>query len=277
MKPFTVLAMAAFLTMAGVGQGEAGGASDPWPTVRRPATGPAEAIGSAAAGCLRGAESLPADGLGYQILRPERNRAWGHPRTVAFVRDLAAAANSEGLPLLLIGDMAQPRGGPLPFGHASHQNGLDVDIWFRLADRPLGAADLAHPTPVSMIQGNRVNPLHWGAAQARLLELAATSPGIDRIFVNPAIKQALCRRLAPEQRGWLAKLRPWWGHDEHFHARLACPTDSGLCEPQAAIPEGDGCGAELESWLAQPLAIPKEKPHRQVRPLPAACAAVGRE
>lgn len=275
MIPFAAVALAVLLTVAGAQESIA--ATDSWPVVHRPAGGHSEAIGSAAAGCLRGAEALPLNGEGYQVLRPDRNRAWGHPRTVAFVRTLAGKTHAEGGPLLLIGDMAQPRGGPLPFGHASHQNGLDVDIWFRLADRPLGPADLAHPKPLSMIRGNRVDPLHWGADQARLLELAATSPGIDRIFVNPAIKFALCRRLAPDQRGWLAKLRPWWGHDEHFHVRLACPAESGLCQPQAPIPEGDGCGAELESWLAQPLAIPKEKPHRQVRPLPEACAALAHE
>jgi len=273
--PVAAFAVAAMLLVAGTQLSVAADTS--WSKAHRPAPGPSEAIGSAAAGCLRGAEALSAQGEGYQVLRPERNRAWGHPRTVAFVRALAARTHAEGLPLLLIGDMAQPRGGPLPFGHASHQNGLDVDIWFRLVDHPLSPADLAHPKPVSMIQGNRVDSAQWGADQARLLELAAMSPGVDRIFVNPAIKLALCRSVAPARRGWLAKLRPWWGHDEHFHARLACPAESELCEPQAPIPEGDGCGAELESWLAQPLAIPKEKPHRQVKPLPAACTDLARD
>lgn len=273
--PFSVFVLAAALVVGGAQDAKA--ADNSWSLERRPAPGPAEAIGSAAAGCLRGAEALGAGGEGYQVLRPERNRAWGHPRTVAFVRNLAARSRAEGLPLLLIGDMAQPRGGPLPFGHASHQNGLDVDIWFHLASHPLGSAELAHPEPVSMVLGDRVDPAQWGPDQARLLELAATSPGIDRIFVHPAIKLALCHSVAPERRGWLAKLRPWWGHDEHFHARLACPDESGLCEPQAPIPEGDGCGTELESWLAQPLAIPKEKPHRQVRPLPSACLALSRD
>jgi penicillin-insensitive murein endopeptidase len=245
--------------------------------LRRPASGSGEAIGSAAAGCLRGAEALPLTGEGYQVLRPERNRAWGHPRTVAFVRALASASRAEGLPLLLIGDMAQPRGGPLPFGHASHQNGLDVDIWFRLAPHPLGPDELARPKPLSMTEGNRIESAHWGREQARMLELAATSPGIDRIFVHPAIKRVLCRSLPPERRGWLAKLRPWWGHNEHFHVRLSCPAESGLCEPQAPVPEGDGCGAEIESWLAQPLAVPQEKPHRQVKPLPAACTDLARD
>ena len=245
-----------------------------WSAQRRPAPGPAEAIGSAAAGCLAGAAPLPAEGPGYQILRPARNRAWGHPATVAFIHDLATAAHRAGLPLLLIGDMAQPRGGPLPFGHASHQNGLDVDIWFRLTPRPLSREELAEPTPRTMVRGDAVDPDSWSPGQAKLIELAATRPEVDRMFVHPAIKRALCDALPPDRRGWLAKVRPWWGHTEHFHVRLACPADSPHCERQAPPPPGDGCGEELASWLARPVPEPKEHAHRQAKPLPAACGPV---
>jgi penicillin-insensitive murein endopeptidase len=252
-------------------------AKDSWSEIHRPASGPAEAIGSAGAGCLRGAEALPGVGEGYQVLRPSRDRAWGHPRTVAFVRSLAAAAHAEGLPGLLIGDMAQPRGGPMPFGHASHQNGLDFDIWFRLTSPPLDPAELEQPRPRSMVKdGLRVDSVAWGPDQARLIELAATTPGVDRLFVHPAIKRALCDRFAAERRGWLAKVRPWWGHTEHFHVRQSCPADAPLCEPQAPLPEGDGCGAELESWLVRPVPEPREHPHAQTKPLPTVCAALVR-
>jgi len=247
-----------------------------WSRLHRPSPGPAEVIGGAAAGCLAGAQPLPQGGPGYQVLRPARDRAWGHPATVAFVRDLAAASHAAGLPLLLIGDMAQARGGPLPFGHASHQNGLDVDIWFRMSPQPLSPAELEAPEGRSMVRDDAVDPTAWGPDQARLLELAARRPEVDRMFVHPLIKLDLCRNLPPEQRGWLAKLRPWWGHDDHVHIRLACPADSPRCEPQAPPPEGDGCGEELASWLVRPVPVPKEHPHRQARPLPAACAALRR-
>jgi penicillin-insensitive murein endopeptidase len=262
------LLAALILSPAAAAPGVAGDASGPAP-------GPPQAIGTAVAGCVQGALALPLAGEGYQVLRPDRRRNWAAPGTVAFVQTLAAAALAEGLGIVLVGDMGLARGGPMPSGHASHQSGLDVDIWFRLPDRPLVAAQLDRPVPLGMVRGAEVDPAHWGPAQARLLELAAGAPGVDRLFVNPAIKKALCQTVPPGRRAWLGRLRPWWGHDSHFHVRLACPADSSLCEPQAPLAGDEGCGEEIDSWLARPtVPAPPERPHVQSRPLPAACAAV---
>ena len=253
-------------------------AQEDWAGLAHPASGAPQVIGSAAAGCLRGAHSLAAADAGYQVLRPSRNRGWGHPSTVQFVRRLAERAGEEGITGLLIGDMGQPRGGPMPSGHASHQNGLDVDIWFRLSFSRLSPAELEKPAPLNMVRGTAVDPASWGPRQARLVELAARTPEVERIFVNPAIKQAMCRNAPAQDRDWLRKLRPWWGHDEHFHVRLACPADSPECEVQKPMPDGDGCGAELESWLTKPTSpAPPSRPHVQSRPLPESCVAVLRE
>ncbi|RAU22724.1 penicillin-insensitive murein endopeptidase [Paramagnetospirillum kuznetsovii] len=234
----------------------------------------AEVIGGPAAGCLRGGQALALDSADYQVLRQSRQRFWGHPATVRLVQSLAAANAADGQGTLLIADMAQARGGPMPSGHASHQNGLDVDIWFRLAARPLAKADLDAPRPLPMVRVGGVTE-HWSEAQARLLERAARTPEVDRIFVNPVIKQAMCRRAKDGERDWLGKLRPWWGHDEHFHVRMVCPADSPDCEGQKPFPEGDGCGAELDSWMAKPtFPAPPERPHVQVRPMPEACVAL---
>lgn len=231
----------------------------------------AEAIGSAAAGCVRDASALPLDSDDYQVLRQERRRFWGHSSTVDFVTGLAAAAHRAGAGRLLVADMALARGGPMPSGHASHQNGLDVDIWFRLSAARLSKGELESPKPVAMVAGNRVSRA-WTPVQARMVELAARAPEVDRIFINPVIKQALCRQAPDADREWLGKLRPWWGHDEHFHVRMVCPADSPLCEPQKPIPEGDGCGAELESWLTKPTSpAPPDRPHVQTRAMPEAC------
>ncbi|WP_254432415.1 penicillin-insensitive murein endopeptidase [Magnetospirillum sp. SS-4] len=249
---------------------------DGWSSVRRPLAGAPAVIGSAAAGCVQGAQALRLEGENHQALRPARHRYWGHPATVAFVEDLARTAAAEGIGRLLIGDMAQPRGGPMSFGHASHQNGLDVDIWFRLSPERLGADELNSPRPARMVAADRLGvSAEWMPAQARLLELAARSGRVERIFVNPVIKQALCRSHPADDRGWLGKLRPWWGHDEHFHVRLACPADSPDCEPQKPFPEGDGCGEELSSWLVRPTSpAPPDKAHVQSRRLPEACRGI---
>jgi len=250
------------------------GAPQEWSAAKVPTPEAAASIGSAAAGCVAGAVSLPRQGTGWQVLRPQRNRFWGHPATVAFVKRLAGAAAAERLGTVLVGDMGQPRGGPMSSGHASHQNGLDVDLWFRLPHEPLDADELAAPKGVAMVTLKGLDRNHWGSAQARLVELAARSPEVDRLFVNPPIKAELCR-IAGRDRDWLAKVRPWWGHEEHFHIRLACPVGSDDCTPQHPVPDGDGCGAELQSWLAKPtLPSPPDRPNHRNPTLPAACRAV---
>ncbi|HUK59809.1 MAG TPA: penicillin-insensitive murein endopeptidase [Stellaceae bacterium] len=263
---------------AGLAWGDDG---NPWSRAGGPATGAAEAIGSPAKGCLEGAVMLPPDGLGYQVIRLSRRRNFGLPETVDYVRRLGAAASAAGLAPLYIGDMAQPRGGPLPFGHASHQTGLDVDIWFTLEPKPVLAStareDVALP---SMLLPNwrSVDPRHFGAAQVTLLRLAAADSRVDRIFVNPVIKATLCRRVPASDHAWLRKLRPWFGHDDHFHVRLTCPSDSPECEPQAPVPPGDGCDATLSSWVRDqrpPLvAASAPSPHRAMPVLPQQCRAV---
>src|SRR4249920_2352004 len=86
-------------------------------------------IGFYAKGCLAGAVALPVNGKTWQVMRVSRNRNWGHPSLLEFLERLADQAPKTGWHGLLVGDMSQPRGGPMLAGHASHQVGLDVDIW----------------------------------------------------------------------------------------------------------------------------------------------------
>lgn len=255
-----------------------------WSLLDTPAPGPARAIGSDANGCLAGGVRLPADGPGYEVIRLSRHRYFGHGDTVDFVEGLGRRAQAAGLPLFYVGDMAQPRGGPLPFGHASHQTGLDVDIWFTTETRPsLSEAEREEPPLPSMIVADdtpRIDPARFGARQVALLRLAADEPRVDRIFVNPVVKLAMCRGFGGATVGgsaWLRKLRPWWGHDDHFHVRLRCPESSPACEPQKPIPEGDGCDAALEDWTRH-LTPPKPPPGpRAAKIMPEACQAVARQ
>ena len=243
-----------------------------------PARGPAGSIGSYTKGCVAGAVELPADGPSWQVMRPSRNRAWGHPRLVAFVQRLADSAKHAGWPGLLVGDMAQPRGGPMLTGHASHQLGIEADLWLTpMPDRRLAVAERDEMPATDMVaaNGDDIDPETWGPGQRKLLEIAARSPGLARIFVNPAIKKALCREAGAD-RDWLRRIRPWWGHNYHFHVRLACaPGDHG-CKDQPDPPPGDGCG-ELAWWFTpagrHPKSGPPGKPLR-VSDLPPACAAL---
>src|SRR5437773_10838778 len=200
-----------------------------------PAPGPARPIGDYTKGCVAGAVQLPADGPNWQVMRPSRDRAWGHPALIAFIERLAAqAAASAGWPGLLVGDLGQPRGGPMLTGHASHQIGLDADIWLTpMPDRRLGVEerDNISASKVVAADGDDVDPQIWRPEDAKLLATAAKSPGLSRIFVNAAIKRALCREAGGE-REWLRRVRPWWGHDDHFHIRLDCPPGASECREQ---------------------------------------------
>jgi penicillin-insensitive murein endopeptidase len=254
--------------------------SNAWSQVAGPTSGPALSIGATTNGCLSGAAALPNDGPGYTVIRLSRRRYYGNPDLIDFIESLGGRAKAAGLPPILIGDMAQPRGGPLPFGHASHQTGLDADIWFTFGARPdPGAAERENPTLPSMLLPGAVSvdPGRFGPRQVALLKLTAADPRVDRIFVNPTIKLALCRGLggaAQSGRDWLRRLRPWWGHDDHFHVRLRCPESSPDCESQAAIPEGDGCDAALEDWTHHQTPPKSTAPPAPPRKLPPACIEV---
>ena len=158
-----------------------------------PAQG-ARVIGTYAKGCLAGGAALPAEGSGWQAVRLSRNRTWGHPALIAFVERLAAAARADGWPGLLVGDLAQPRGGPMRSGHASHQIGLDVDLWLTpMPDRRLRGAERETFVPVSMLARRHLrvaDPARPHPAHVALIRRAALDPEVARIFVHPGIKQA---------------------------------------------------------------------------------------
>ena len=225
---------------------------------------PPAAIGSYARGCLAGGESLPPDGDHWQVMRLSRNRNWGHPELISYLKELADKVSRVAMwQGLLIGDIAQPRGGPMLTGHASHQIGLDADIWLNPAPkRRLSRIEREKISARSMLASDKisVDPKIWTKAHFEVIKAAAEDDRVARIFVHPAIKKALCRDAGSNRR-WLRKIRPWWGHHYHFHVRLSCPENNRECKPQKPPPVGDGCGSELSKWLemVRPRKVTKGK------------------
>ncbi len=247
--------------------------------VTEPTEGPAKPIGSYAKGCIAGATALPLDGPNWQVMRLSRNRNWGHPETIDYIEKLSRDAVRGGWNGLLVGDIGQPRGGPTVTGHASHQMGLDVDIWFvPMPDRTLSVNERETMSAVSLLMTGRlsVDPRKWSALYPALLKQAVSYPEVARVFVSAAIKQKLCDGAGLD-RAWLRKIRPWWGHDDHFHVRLRCPAGVAGCTDQAMPGPGDGCGAELADWF-KPKPPPKHpikpKPELTLKDLPPACTTV---
>ncbi len=243
-----------------------------------PAPGPLHIIGGGSnGGCIAGAVPLPPRGDGYQTIHGTISHFWGAPVTIQGVVVLGREAREIGLPPLLIEDISRPRGGPMPGGHAAHQIGLDVDV--ALDMRPRGyltdeqresieIASLVRPDYRDIV------PSMWGEPVERLVKLAATLPGVDRVLVNAAIKQQLCRTVTGD-RSWLRLVRPWYGHAAHMHIAFQCPPGQTDCVAKSPPPPGDGCDASLQWWFDQlnappaPPGPPKPKPR-----LPEACYAM---
>jgi penicillin-insensitive murein DD-endopeptidase len=268
--------LAVFLLLAGTAQAQAP-RSNAWAEVTGPAAGPPRVIGGTALGCLAGAVQLPLEGPGYQAVRVSRNRHWGHPATIRFVQEFALEARRGGLPDLWIGDLAQPRGGPMPWGHVSHQTGLDVDIWLDLLPKPpqpRAAREDIRITSLVLPDQSGVDPRHFTPRHAALIRQAAEHSGVDRIIVSHGIKRSLC--AAHRGENWLRRVRPWRGHDSHMHVRLRCPPGSTECREAPPIPAGDGCDASLDWWLTEEARRPAPRPSLPGPPpaLPAACQGI---
>ena len=221
--------------------------------VAGPAPLAARAIGAYSKGCLSGGVPLSLNGPNWQVMRMSRNRNWGHPRLVDYLERLSSDARAlDGWPGLLVGDMSQPRGGPMLTGHTSHQIGLDGDIWLTpMPDRILSRQEREDMSAVSMLNDPfSVDPNVFTIQHVKLLKRAASYPQLERIFVHPAIKKALCEQAASvgKDRAWLGKVRPWWNHHYHFHVRLSCPPGAAGCDNQKPVLGDDGCGQELKNW-----------------------------
>jgi penicillin-insensitive murein endopeptidase len=244
----------------------------------------AAAYGSYAKGCLAGGEQLAETGPTWQAMRLSRNRNWGHPELIDMIKKLSAkAAQQPGWEGLYVGDLSQPRGGPMLTGHASHQIGLDADIWM-LPPQSLNLTPKQRES-ISSISMRRERGAYvnssWTRAHHQVIKAAAEDPRVARIFVFPGAKVQMC---ADEKgnRAYLRKIRPWYGHHYHFHVRLKCPDGVRGCKNQNPPPAGDGC-ADAREWQRNILNPPppnpnppKRKPKREIvlGDLPAQCTSV---
>ena len=249
---------------------------------RAPADMEARSIGFYSKGCLAGGEALPVNGEAWQVMRLSRHRNYGHPNLIAFLEGFAKQVPKvSDWPGLLVGDISQPRGGPMLTGHASHQIGLDADIWLTpMPRRQLSRAEREEMSATDMVRADRldIDERVWTEDHVAVIRAAAKSPQVQRIFVNAAIKKALCRE-AGSDRGWLNKVRPMYGHNYHFHVRVFCPRGEENCSGQDEVPPGDGCD-QLAYWFQPSVLHPKPNPNAKKKPpmtmaaLPAECRVV---
>jgi penicillin-insensitive murein endopeptidase len=247
----------------------AAAAEPTWSTVDAPSAGKSTPIGTYNDGCIRGAVALPLDGPGHVVMRRQRHRYYGHPTLAAFLNAFSDAVHAAGLAPRFIGDAGQPRGGPMPTGHASHQIGLDMDIFFGEPKKVRSLDDLEESDFPNLVneEAEKIEAANWRPEYVSLLKMAASDPHVERIFVNYVIKRQLCETVTGD-RAWMSKVRPWWNHTHHFHVRLHCPPGAGACRAQAPLGVGDGCGdvawftraaVEARRKAGEPLKTPPHK------------------
>jgi len=207
-----------------------------------------QAIGFYSKGSLSGAAHFAPESDAHSVLFRPRNRSWGTNEIIDLLGKVSAQMHRE-FPAgerLQVGDIAQREGGPAE-GHASHQNGLDVDIAYFRVDRRESDPSKTDGFDESFVVKGRLTPNFDLERNWRLMQVLAANGRINRMFVDPAIKKAFCKRA--EARGdtsratdqLLRRLRPWPLHDNHVHVRIECPAFSPKCESQEAPPEGNGC------------------------------------
>ncbi len=207
-------------------------------------------------------------------MRTDQRRYFGHPDLVQFIQRLSNQVHNKGMGTVLIGDMGMPAGGRFNGGHASHQTGLDVDIFLQLPQTRWTSSQLLKP-----------QALDWSPAMASMWcrrygarKSASLSSWRRKIAKLPASSStrrlnSSCAPDAGSDRQWLRKVRPRFQHRAHMHVRLRCPAGSLECEDQAPPPPGDGCGAELQSWF-EPPKPGSTPPVKKTPPLPPSCRAL---
>ena len=259
-----------------------------------PSRQPPMPVGSYARGCGGGMVALPESGPTWQAMRLSRQRNFGQPVLVRFLQELSVAATRVGWAGLYIGDMSQSRGGPMTSGHASHQIGLDADIWMLPPNRVnLSVTDRENLSSVAIRSDDQKSvTAAWTPAHVALLRAAASDPRVDRIFIAAAAKIEMCKSATRRDKAWLQKIRPLHGHETHFHVRLKCPAGASQCETQtpgvaALSNNGDGCDDTLMYWVSDAYLnppppdlnapkVPRVKTPREftMADLPTQCAAV---
>lgn len=293
-----VLLWLLYLTFPALAQMPPEGSNEAIPAAPEVPAGQEKIIGSYAGGCIIGARAFPASTRGYELVNTKRNHQYGHSSLLDFVGELGNQSVKKGWGKLRVGDSSCPCGGRMGEGHASHQIGLDVDIFFGFLPKnkvltfqernswddkaqlnneiaSYEAPKAGIPAKAEIINGR------YDERYMQLVRMAARNPQVDRIFVSPALKRELCTiRNAPDGKPtddlrWLKKIRPWGGHKSHFHVRLKCPENAPSTCKQADIPgdpddtEGFGCaGKDFAKWFdALPPKKEDEKPEGETPPV----------
>ncbi len=190
-------------------------------------------IGNYNNGCLMNGIQLNADSPYFQLYHPQNQRHFADLSMVRFLDRYSKKVHAAGIESVLVGDVSTRFGGPFNTGHASHQIGLDVDIEFSHRRLPQSRLSTSGNAQMLVDHGAQTVNSNFNRKYYDMLMIAAQDPDVERIFVNPAIKVAMCDMTKDERlQPYLRKIRPWFGHSAHFHVRLKCPAGAAQCVRQ---------------------------------------------
>lgn len=255
---------------------------------RAPTSGNHESAGFYSSGCLLGALEISESGKGFQLLKPERRRNFTHPETKKLFTHVMAKHFEKHGNYYLTGDFSLSQGGPTLSGHSSHQNGLDIDIFFDSTKSVLSRNALKiHKIDSYLLNNEKINLKKWNKPLEELIVMFAKDERVDRLFIHPKFKQLFCEKryeLKLSEKD-LIKIRPWYGHDEHIHVRLSCPADSPNCVKQPIPQEKETCGKDLNWWFtddanyessdySKSISDIKNRYQEKMKKLPEACKAL---
>jgi murein endopeptidase len=205
------LALVPTAAVALAAAGQAAGESSPPSSGGQPQPR-SRAVGKPWAGRLVHGVQLPVAGPGFlsydDLLDrlPDRGwRRWGTDELVGLLERVSARyarAHPRAHPVL-IGDLSRPKGGPFGkryggLGHASHQNGLDADVYYPRKDRRLTKAR---------------KPRQVNRRLAQDLVDRFVAAGAEKVFVGPRLRLRGPRRVVV----------PLVDHDDHLHVRIPNP------------------------------------------------------
>lgn len=208
-----------------------------------PDLGLARAVGFYSSGSLELAENFPDSGVGFYRLFLPRDRGWSTRSLINMITGAAASVVSHhpNGGRLGIGDASRESGG-YASGHASHQNGLDVDLRYYAVNQREMNPDATSGFDEQFVQSGKLTSNFDLVRNWALVKSMVSTGMVSRMFVDPAIKAAMCVfKGSPEATEALRRLRPYANHANHIHVRIRCPANSGSCIPQSEIPHGDGC------------------------------------
>ena len=185
---------------------------DPDPTAAPLGAPHSVAVGKPWDGFLEHGVQLPEEGADFatwdQVLHQSPNRGWRRWGTQELLTVLETVtrefrAAHPGVPRVLISDLSRPQGGPFGrryggLGHASHQNGLDVDVMYPRRDGLLRAP---------------IRPSQVDRALAQDLVDRFLRAGAVKLFVGPHL----------HLRGPRDVVVALTHHDDHVHVRIPTP------------------------------------------------------